>query len=55
MKANKGLGSNAVLSLSHDPVVVKQRDFREVLIEILGMLGWLWFVWYLINNPPPLP
>jgi hypothetical protein len=50
MKTNKGLGSSAVLSLSRRTGVVKRRDVRERIIEILSLIGWLWILWYLFSQ-----
>lgn len=56
MKANKGLGSPAVLSLSRPADVVRWQDFRGRAIEVLALIGWLWMLWYLFSqNPMQLP
>jgi len=56
MKANKGLGSSSVLSLSRSNSVVEQKSGRERLIEILAIIGWIWILWWLMTQTtPPLP
>ena len=55
MRTNKGLGREAVLSLSRAPDVVKHRDVRERLIEVLALIGWLWMLWHLFSQNVQFP
>lgn len=50
MRINKGLGTDAVLSLSRRSGVVMHKDGKERALEVLALIGWVWIIWYMFTQ-----